>query len=73
MKDPPALPGATPGHPQRPGFKDLLERLSTDNWAKPEDLASFEKDMRSPERGLLERAVPREGYVRSILEELEGD
>jgi len=70
---PRALPGATLEIINVPALKDLLERLSTDNWANPDDLASVEKDVRAMRAAFLERAVPREGYVRSILEELEGD
>jgi len=46
--------------------------LSTDNWANPEDLASFEKDMKDLRLALRERTIPPEKYFRSILEELEG-
>jgi hypothetical protein len=70
---PRALPGATLDIITVPALKDLLERLSTENWANPDDLASFEKDVRAMRAAFLERAVPKEGYVRSILEELEGD
>ena len=70
---PRALPGATLDIINVPALKDLLERLSTENWANPDDLASFEKDVRAMRAAFLERAVPKEGYVRSILEELEGD
>jgi len=68
-----ALPGATLDIINVPALKDLLERLSTENWANPDDLASFEKDVRAMRAAYLERAVPKERYVRSILEELEGD
>jgi hypothetical protein len=67
-----ALPGATRDIINVPALKDLLERLSTENWANPDDLASFEKDTSAMRAAFLERAMPREGYVRSILEELEG-
>lgn len=70
---PSALPGATLDIINVPALKDLLERLSTENWANPDDLASFEKDVRAMRAAYLERAVPKERYVRSILEELEGD
>ena len=68
-----ALPGTTLEIINVPALKELLERLSTENWANPDDLASFEKDMRAVRAAFLERAVPREEYLRSILEELEGD
>ena len=69
----PALPGATLDIINVPALKHLLERLSTENWAIPEDLASLEKDMKSIRTAFLERAAPREEYVRSILEELQGN
>jgi hypothetical protein len=53
-------------------LRNMLDRLSTDNWANPEDLASFEKDIRVLTTAFRERIVPREKYSRSILEELEG-
>lgn len=71
-KNPPALPGAVLDVLNVKILRDILDRLSTDNWANPEDLASFEKDMKDLRSALRERTIPPEKYFRSILEELEG-
>ena len=71
-KNPPALPGAVLDVLNVKILRDIVDRLSTDNWANPEDLASFEKDMKDLRSALRERTIPPEKYFRSILEELEG-
>jgi uncharacterized protein YoxC len=71
-KKPPALPGVVLDVLNVKVLRNMLDRLSTDNWANPEDLASFEKDIRTLTTAFRERTVPREKYFRSILEELEG-
>ena len=70
-KNPPALPGAVLDVLNVKILRDILDRLSTDNWANPEDLASFEMDMKALCAAFRKLTVPREKYFRSILEELE--
>jgi len=72
-KNPPALPGMVLDVLNVKVLRNMLDRLSTDNWANPEDLASFEKDIKALGTAFRERTVPREKYFRSILEELEGE
>ncbi len=72
-KEPPALPGMILDVLNVKVLRNILDRLSTDNWANPEDLASFDKDIRSLGTALRERTNPREDYLRSVLEELEGE
>jgi hypothetical protein len=69
---PPALPKVVLDVLNVKVLRNMLDRLSTDNWANPEDLASFEKDIRALSTAFRERTVPSEKYFRSILEELEG-
>lgn len=71
-KKPPALPRMVLDVLNVKVLRNMLDRLSTDNWANPEDLASFEKDIGALSMAFRERTVPREKYFRSILEELEG-
>jgi hypothetical protein len=72
-KKPPALPRVVLDVLNVKVLRNMLDRLSTDNWANPEDLASFEKDIRALNTVFRERTVPHERYFRSILEELEGE
>lgn len=72
-KEPPALPGMVLDVLSVKVLRNILDRLSTDNWANPEDLASFDKDIKSLAAALRERTSPREDYLRSVLEELEGE
>jgi len=72
-KKPPALPGMVLDVLNVKILRNMLERLSIDNWANPEDLASFDKDIRTLTTAFRERTASREKYFRSILEELESE
>jgi hypothetical protein len=55
------------------GLKELLERLSLENWANPKEFASFEKDMKALQAAVLDKMVPADSYYDSVLADLEGE
>lgn len=54
-------------------LKDLLERLSLENWSNPADFADFEKTLEGLRGSFAARATPPDAYRRAILAELEND
>jgi len=55
------------------GLKELLERLSLENWANPKEFAAFEKDMKAIRAAVLYKMVPADSYYDSVLADLEGE
>ncbi|HEX2695919.1 MAG TPA: hypothetical protein VHP61_09205, partial [Acidobacteriota bacterium] len=53
-------------------LRGLLERLSAGNWANTEDLAAFAGEAQALRATFLERTVPSDRYVLSVLDELGG-
>lgn len=67
------LPAATADVFGLRALKELLERLSLENWSNPADFADFEKTLEALRGSFAARATPPEAYRRAILEELEAD
>ncbi len=67
------LPAATAEVFGLRALKDLLERLSLENWSNPADFTDFEKTLEALRASFAARATPPEAYRRAILEELETD
>lgn len=53
-------------------LRGLFERLSTGNWANAEDFAAFAGEAEALRTAFLERTVPSERYLMSLLAELVG-
>ncbi|MHB8094710.1 MAG: hypothetical protein ACYDH0_07185, partial [Candidatus Aminicenantales bacterium] len=69
----PVFPGRIQGVWNIQGLKELLERLSLENWANPKEFASFEKDMKALQTAVLDKMIPAEAYYDSVLADLEGE
>jgi hypothetical protein len=68
-----SLPAATAGVFDLRALKDLLERLSLENWSHAADFADFEKVLEELRADFAARATPPDAYRRAILEELEAE
>ena len=66
-----SLPAATVDIFGTRALKDLLERLSLENWSNPADFADFERTLEGLRGGFAARTSPPDDYRRAILEELE--
>lgn len=52
-------------------LKDILEKLSMENWSNPADFNSFRKYVESLKDAYYARITPPAFYLRSLIEELE--
>lgn len=68
-----SLPTATADVFGLRALRDLLERLSLENWSNPADFADFENALEGLRGSFAARATPPDAYRRAILEELEAD
>ncbi len=66
-----SLPAATADILGLRALKDLLERLSLENWSNPQDFADFENALEGLRGSFAARTNPSDAYRRAILEELE--
>jgi FtsZ-binding cell division protein ZapB len=66
------LPDFTTGILNSRALRDLLERLSMENWSNPEDFAAFQRAAAEIELAFLARISPRGPYLRALKRELEG-
>ncbi len=66
----PGFPGKTRDALNADEIKEILNQLSAENWANPEDLASFEKSLNFLRSGFQNGSIPRDEYLKSILEDL---
>ncbi len=53
-------------------IKDVLERLTIGNWSDVADFESFMKDVAEIKGVIQEKLTPLQDYVKSVLEQLEG-
>ncbi len=53
-------------------LKDILEKLSMENWSNPSDFNSFRTHVESLKDAYYAKITPPAMYLRSLIEELEG-
>jgi hypothetical protein len=53
-------------------LKEILERVSMENWSNQEDFRAFSEFMDELKNEFLSKASPFEEYTESILSELSG-
>jgi len=54
------------------GMKDIIERLTMANWSDPSDFKPFLNELGSMKRAFETRAANNPGYLRSVLDQVEG-
>jgi hypothetical protein len=67
-----ALPPETLDVLDAAGLRSMFDRLSVGNWANAADLTAFAGEAKALRAAFLERAVPSDRFVLSILEKLGG-
>jgi hypothetical protein len=54
------------------GMKDIIERLTMANWSDPSDFKPFLNELGAMKRAFETRAASNPGYLRSVLDQVEG-
>ena len=69
-KDPEFLPGFTQDILNVDVFKNILEKVSMENWSNQEDFTSFDEFARGIKDDFYARITPPAEYLQSIIQEL---
>jgi len=71
-KESASLPRATADVLNLGVLKDILDRLTLDNWSNPDSFKAFETSFEQLKETFSRMTTPPANYLRSILDELEG-